>query len=293
MTTPRAARSRSRGRRDPRCSRPPAGHGCARSPRCAGARATRDGGRRLHRVLDTGDGRRFVPVAAGLLTGTPLRVDLRTLPGDSRARLRVIATDRVLTGSDDSDRLRRVPVKAPSVQIAAPAAKSEVIAGEPISQLAFVSDLQDVPFPAARVVWESSLQGRLGSGGAITPTLAPGTHVITVRATNRERQVGHRDGDGGCDPAAAARRRDPRAVALAAPGACACDRGGRDRPRDLPPAGRRPARPPRRQPSAPRSSFSSRSTAAQERASCCSVTPHSSPSRASTAASRSAAGTGR
>ena len=148
----------------------------------------RDGGRRLHRVLDTGDGRRFVPVAAGLLTGTPLRVDLRTLPGDSRARLRVIATDRVPTGSDDSGRLRRVPVKAPSVQIAAPATKSEVIAGEPISQLAFVSDLQDVPCPAARVVWESSLQGRLGIGGAITPTLAPGTHVITVRATNRERR---------------------------------------------------------------------------------------------------------
>ena len=142
-----------------------------------------DGGRRTYAVLYTHDGRRYTPVAAGLRQ-TSLRVDAGTLPGGTRGRFRVIATDGVRTDSDDSDRPFTVQAKAPRVQIVAPRPNTETDAGQPISLIAAVSDLQELRIAGARIVWQSSLQGALGSGQAISPTLRPGTHTITLRATN-------------------------------------------------------------------------------------------------------------
>jgi hypothetical protein len=143
-----------------------------------------DGNRRWYTLLYSPDGKRVIPVATEL-TGTSLRVDLRTLPGGSRARFEVVASDGVRTASDRSDRSFAVPVKPPRVSIATPADEAELVAGGQITFVGSGSDLQDGQLAVSQLVWVSSLQGVLGSGPSITTTLLPGTHVITLTATNR------------------------------------------------------------------------------------------------------------
>jgi hypothetical protein len=143
----------------------------------------RDGGRRWYSLLYSPDGRRLVPVASAL-TRRSLTVDLTRLPGGSRARFEVIATDGVRTGSDRSDRPFTVPVKVPRVAIAAPATGAELVAGQPAAFSGTVSDLQDGFVPPQRLLWRSSVQGPLGQGLSISPVLRPGTHAITLQATN-------------------------------------------------------------------------------------------------------------
>lgn len=143
-----------------------------------------DGGRRLYSLLYSHDGKHFTPIAAGLRK-TSQRVDLRRLPGGSRARFVVIASDGVRTGSDRSNRALKVPVKRPRVLIATPRQGARLTAGQPVSLLASVSDPQQQRLPSRRLVWRSSVQGVLGRGLAITAALEPGDHVISFRATNR------------------------------------------------------------------------------------------------------------
>ena len=143
-----------------------------------------DGGRRSYTLLYSHDGKRFTPVAAGL-GKTSLRVDLRNLPGGSRARFMVIASDGVRTGSDRTDRALKVPVKRPRVLIATPRQGAQLASGQPVSLLASVSDPQQQRLPSGRLVWTSSVQGVLGHGLAVTAALEPGDHVISLRATNR------------------------------------------------------------------------------------------------------------
>jgi hypothetical protein len=142
-----------------------------------------DRNRRWYTLLYTPDGLNFVPVATGI-TRTSLTVDLTTLPGGSRARFEVITTDGVRTASDRSDRTFTVPVKPPRVSIATPADETEVVEGQPITFVGHAFDLQDGPLVPSQLEWRSSLQGMLGSGPTITPSLQPGTHVITLVGTN-------------------------------------------------------------------------------------------------------------
>lgn len=142
-----------------------------------------DGGRRFYTLLYSPDGKRYVPIAAGLKKQS-YRVDLRQLPGGKRARFRVIATDGVRTDVDTSKTRLKVAAKSPRVLIATPQVQAQAVAGEPIQLVASVSDLQDPQFSESRIVWRSSIQGELGRGSAITAALASGTHEITATATN-------------------------------------------------------------------------------------------------------------
>ena len=49
----------------------------------------------------------------------------------------------------------------------------------------FVEDLQDDSIPDSKIVWTSSIAGRLGTGAdVVAKGLAAGDHVITLTATN-------------------------------------------------------------------------------------------------------------
>jgi hypothetical protein len=135
-------------------------------------------------VLYSPNGRRFIP-AATKIRGTSLRVDLRHLPGGSRARFKVVATDGVLTGSDLSDHRFAVAPKPPRVTITTPQATADQAAGAPITLAGSAIDPQDGRLPASRVTWTSSRQGELGHGTTITAVLTPGTHIITLRGSDR------------------------------------------------------------------------------------------------------------
>lgn len=143
-----------------------------------------DGGRLSATVLYSPDGRRFIPVAADV-RGRRLVVDMRTLPGGSRARFRVVVSDGVLAGRATTRGRLRAPVRPPRVSIATPAAGDDLSPGVPVNLVGSATDLQDGTLPAGRVVWSSSLQGRLGTGPGIAVPLVSGTHVITLTGRNR------------------------------------------------------------------------------------------------------------
>ena len=142
-----------------------------------------DGGRLTYTLLYSHRGKNFIPVASGLRKRS-YRVDLRRLPGGKKAKFRVIANDGVLTGSATSTRGLKVPAKSPSVSIATPRSGATFDAGQPVQMVAIVDDLQDPRLPAKKLVWRSSIQGKLGKGAAIAPRLDPGTHEVTLSATN-------------------------------------------------------------------------------------------------------------
>ena len=124
----------------------------------------------------------FLPVASGIRKRS-YTVDLSTRPGGPNARFKVIATDGVLTG-DSVARKLDVPAKPPRVLITTPADGTEVTAGQPIPLIANATDPQDAALAGESIVWSSSIQGKLGTGTAISASLDPGVHEITATATN-------------------------------------------------------------------------------------------------------------
>jgi hypothetical protein len=141
-----------------------------------------DGGRRTYTVLYRPGGGRSIPLASGLRRRS-LRVDVGELPGGRRARFEVVANDGVRTGSDASAPVK-VKAKKPRVAIVTPASGANLAADEPVQLVATVRDLQDQRLGPGRIVWRSSIQGKLGGGAALAVPLAAGTHEITVTAKN-------------------------------------------------------------------------------------------------------------
>ncbi len=72
----------------------------------------------------------------------------------------------------------------PVVDIVTPAPDVVVVQGTPLTFSATATDTEDGNV-SAQIGWTSSLQGGLGSGATVQATLAPGTHVITARVTDR------------------------------------------------------------------------------------------------------------
>ncbi len=72
----------------------------------------------------------------------------------------------------------------PVITITAPANDASFEPGTPVSFTATATDAEDGALTSA-LVWTSSRDGGLGTGGSITAeTLTPGTHVITAAATD-------------------------------------------------------------------------------------------------------------
>lgn len=148
-----------------------------------------DHDRLTYSLLYSGDGEDYLPVAAGLRKRS-YEVDLRSLPGGRRAKFRVVANDGVLTGAATSKGKLRVPAKPPRVAILSPTSGEALVEKAQVQLAASVEDLQDANLKPRHVVWRSSVQGTLGRGTAITTTLKPGSHEISVRATNSAGRTG-------------------------------------------------------------------------------------------------------
>lgn len=148
-----------------------------------------DHDRLTYSLLYSGDGDDYIPVAAGLRKRSYV-VDMRRLPGGRKARFRVVANDGVLTGVATSRGRHTVPAKPPRVSILSPAPGAPLVEQAKVQLAAGVDDLQDANLKRRNIVWRSSVQGMLGRGATITTTLEPGSHVISVRATNSAGRTG-------------------------------------------------------------------------------------------------------
>lgn len=108
-------------------------------------------------------------------------------PGSYQALIRVLATDGVNTGQDDSDSLFTVTPKSPQVVISKPANNTVYMLGEPIIFTGHGFDFEDGPLEDNKLTWTSNIEGVIGSGSDIVlETLSSGTHNITLSADDSD-----------------------------------------------------------------------------------------------------------
>jgi hypothetical protein len=151
-----------------------------------------DDGDELHFLVQVSadDGATWTTLASDLTTAS-LSFDTGLLAGSNRARVRVIASDGLLTAHDASDDPFTVARKPPQAAIDWPADGRSFRPGEVVMFNGYAWDPEDGPLPAETLAWESDRDGFLGSGAEMAvSTLSPGHHVITLRATDSDGQVG-------------------------------------------------------------------------------------------------------
>ena len=173
-----------------------------------------DGDTLTYDVLYSPDGGAHWQAVANSLTETSLVWDTDEFPGTSQGLIRVIATDGVNTGSDQSDAVFTVARKVPMAVISVPQYDAAFALGDPVPLNGYGFDREDGPLADAALAWSSDRDGALGSGREITTTsLSAGEHVITLTVTDSDANHGaaavpvrvssqpDRDHDGVPDPA--------------------------------------------------------------------------------------------
>jgi hypothetical protein len=118
------------------------------------------------------------------LTGNGMNVNLSDLPGGSQTCLiRVIVTDGINQGVDDSDMPFSKKGQAPLVKIVTPSRPAAYDYGDPILFKGRAWDREDTSIPQASLTWRSNRQGLLAQGSAFgVSDLLPGFHRITFEA---------------------------------------------------------------------------------------------------------------
>ncbi|MEM7129555.1 MAG: hypothetical protein AAF702_24695 [Chloroflexota bacterium] len=106
------------------------------------------------------------------------------LPGSTQSLIRVIASDGVHTAQDDSDNTFQVANKIPQPTIFAPGDNHEFVEGQTITFQGNAADLEDGTLSDSALRWTSDLDGELGTGSLLSVGLMPGTHRITLTATD-------------------------------------------------------------------------------------------------------------
>jgi hypothetical protein len=135
-------------------------------------------------------GRTWQTVAVDVLD-SQVTLRLGELAGSSAALFRIIASDGVNTGQDQSDGTFTVWDKPPQAFIISPAAGSRYELGQQVMLVGEGFDIEDGVLPEDSLSWSSDRQGDLGSGAQLAVTnLQQGAHVITLRATDHDEQSG-------------------------------------------------------------------------------------------------------
>ncbi len=161
-----------------------------------------DGDPLSYSVLYSHDAGASWELLANALTNQSFGVDADALAGGSDARIRVVASDGVNVGYDETDAAIVVPNKAPYAIIINPTAGQAVAPGNLLVLQGTASDLEDGGLPDSALHWSSDRQGSLGIGPSLAlNTLVNGGHIITLTAIDSNGQttsvsvpiyVGHR-----------------------------------------------------------------------------------------------------
>jgi hypothetical protein len=137
-------------------------------------------------LYSTDDGGTWQTVAAGIRDKQYV-VDFNRLPSSDAARFRVIATDGVNTGIDETNEPFTVPGKAPTVGIESPVDGASFTASQTIVLNGTAADVDQGELDGASLQWASNMQGALGEGRSISVSnLTPGLHTVSLTATDDE-----------------------------------------------------------------------------------------------------------
>ena len=126
------------------------------------------------------------------LTGESYTLEAGRLAGSETALIRVVASDGVNTGQDQSDGTFTVEPKPPEAMIVYPVDGDVFPPGGPVLFEGAGTDLEDGSLTdGALFTWSSSLEGELGVGRELYfDDLLPGWHTITLEATDSDHFVG-------------------------------------------------------------------------------------------------------
>lgn len=119
------------------------------------------------------------------IPGTSINIPASELGYTTQGKIRVIVSDGVLTGQDDSEGVFTAPNQPPAVQILTPAANTTVAYGPALNLSGAASDLEDANLPDSAFRWSSSLDGPLGFGRDLDGVLeSVGQHTITLEVVD-------------------------------------------------------------------------------------------------------------
>ncbi len=134
-------------------------------------------------LYSTDNGANWRSIASGL-KDQQYTVDLADLSGSDAAIFRVIATDGVNTGQDDSDAPFQAPNNAPEVGIITPASGSTYRSAHTVVLVGRATDVEEGDLEGTSLQWSSDIDGTLGEGRSTSAALSPGVHTITLTATD-------------------------------------------------------------------------------------------------------------
>ena len=122
---------------------------------------------------------------AGNLSSTSYEVQTDSMAGGSDVRFRIVATDGVLTGVDETDAAITIPNQSPQVTILNPLNGGFYPPGSLVVLQGFATDMEDGTLPDEALQWSSDVQGGLGTGPSLALNeLQSGKHVITLSAAD-------------------------------------------------------------------------------------------------------------
>ncbi|MGC9371682.1 MAG: Ig-like domain-containing protein, partial [Paracoccaceae bacterium] len=126
-------------------------------------------------------------LVASDFTGTQLSLDAKLIRGSTQGKFRLVASDGVNTGQDETDGVFSVPNKAPDVRVTSPGAAAAYDYGQSVGLVADARDVEDGTLFGASLTWTSNLSGTVGSGAMLHVTdLITGVHTLTVTATDTD-----------------------------------------------------------------------------------------------------------
>ena len=135
------------------------------------------------------NGTNWYPVSQTTQTATFLgadTVDFNTVPGSATALLRVYVTDGVNTGVATTAAFNAPRHLPTSIAITAPLTGTTQAANNPVYLAGGAFDPDDGILAGKALVWSSDVQGALGTGSPLIVTLKPGTHTLTLTATDSD-----------------------------------------------------------------------------------------------------------
>jgi hypothetical protein len=108
-------------------------------------------------------------------------VNVDDMAGGSDVRFRVVATDGLNTGLDETDEAISIPNQTPLATILNPSQGGIYNPGSLVVLQGMGIDFEDGTLPDEALVWSSDVEGGLGIGPSVgLNTLTPGKHVITL-----------------------------------------------------------------------------------------------------------------
>ncbi len=136
------------------------------------------------------NGGSWIPVASNI-TETHAIFDVSNFPGSDSVRIRVTASDGFHISSDISG-IISAGTNNPTVSIIEPNSVTTVTLGYPVLLQGRAYDLEDGPLSGDMIQWISSIDGSLGSGEDIYTFLSLGQHLITLVATDNDKNTSAR-----------------------------------------------------------------------------------------------------